>query len=77
MKKIVIRGMSCGHCVAAVTKALRGIEGIVDVTVDLERGEATYSETTPVDSGTVRDRIREAGYDVDREESFDGIEKNR
>lgn len=64
MKKITIRGMSCGHCVAAVTKALREIEGITDVTVDLERGEATFSETHPVDPGIVRERIKKAGYDV-------------
>ena len=72
MKKISISGMSCGHCVAAVTRALQEIEGVADVTVDLARGEATYRETSPVDPGTVRDRIRKAGYDVTGEETFNG-----
>lgn len=65
MKKIRVSGMSCGHCVAAVTKVLREIDGITDVTVDLEKGEATYEETHPVDPESVRDRIKKAGYDVE------------
>ena len=40
MTTIKIRGMSCQHCVMAVTKALGGIDGIKDVRVDLEKGEA-------------------------------------
>ena len=40
MARIKIRGMSCQHCVMAVKKALGGIDGIKDVSVDLEKGEA-------------------------------------
>ncbi len=47
MKTIKIKGMSCQHCVKAVTKALSEIAGIKDVTVDLERGEASFDETSP------------------------------
>ena len=42
-------GMSCQHCVMAVTKALGVIEGIKDVRVDLQKGEATFTEEKPVD----------------------------
>ncbi len=38
MEKIKVQGMSCQHCVMAVTKALGGIDGIRDVKVDLEKG---------------------------------------
>jgi len=38
MPTIKIKGMSCQHCVSSVSKALADIEGIVDVTVDLEAG---------------------------------------
>jgi len=64
MKKIRIQGMSCNHCVMAVTKALTGIEGIQDVQVDLKTGEATFEETAPVDPEVIKRRISEAGYDV-------------
>ena len=64
MTKIKIKGMSCNHCVMAVNKALKEIEGIKDVKVDLEKGEATFEEAKPVDMNIVRERIKKAGYEV-------------
>jgi copper chaperone len=64
MTTIKIRGMSCKHCVMAVTKALSGIDGIKDVKVDLDRAEATFSEEKPIDMKIVRDAIVKAGYEV-------------
>lgn len=64
MKTIKIKGMSCNHCVMAVTKALNGIEGIKDVKVDLEKGEATFDEARPVDMAIISEQIEKAGYGV-------------
>jgi copper chaperone len=64
MATIQIKGMSCNHCVMAVTKALGGIDGISNVKVDLARGEASFDEAKPVDRAVIRERIRKAGYDV-------------
>lgn len=64
MKNIKIKGMSCQHCVMAVTRALEAIEGIRDVRVDLNNGTATYQEDKPVTSDVVAAAIRKAGYDV-------------
>lgn len=65
MTKIKIKGMSCNHCVAAVTKALNEIEGIQEVKVDLSKGEATFEEMRPVDMSIVRDAVKKAGYEVE------------
>jgi copper chaperone len=35
-----ITGMSCGHCVRAVTSALESVAGVESVAVDLELGRA-------------------------------------
>jgi len=64
MKRIRIEGMSCQHCVAAVTAALESIEGIIDVRVDLEAQEATFEEKIPVDLDTIREKIEDEGYEV-------------
>lgn len=64
MPTIKIQGMSCQHCVMAVTKALAGIEGVTDVRVDLKTGEASYTETKPVDRAVIRERLQKAGYEV-------------
>ncbi len=64
MKTIKIKGMTCRHCVMAVTKALSGIDGVREVKVDLETGMATFEEEKPVDMGVIRERVKKAGYDV-------------
>jgi copper chaperone len=64
MATVKIKGMSCNHCVMAVTKALMEIDGVEDVRVDLAKGEATFHEAMPVDMGMVKGQIKKAGYDV-------------
>jgi copper chaperone len=64
MATVKIKGMSCNHCVMAVTKALGGIEGVQNVKVDLARGEASFDEEKPVDRAVVAERIRKVGFDV-------------
>ena len=64
MKTIKIKGMSCNHCVMAVTRVLRDIDGLRNVKVDLKSGEATFDEIEPVDMEDITERIKKAGYDV-------------
>ena len=64
MSTLKIEGMSCMHCVAAVTKALSAVDGVKEVVVDLERGEATFQEAQPVDSAALTEAIEKAGYRV-------------
>lgn len=64
MKSIKIKGMSCQHCVMAVTKALNAVDGVKNVQVDLKTGTATYEETKPVDAKVVAAAVKKAGYDV-------------
>ena len=42
MASVKIKGMSCQHCVASTTKALEAIDGITNVRVDLDQGQAHY-----------------------------------
>ncbi len=61
--KIPISGMSCGHCVAAVRKALSSVPG---VTVhDVQIGSATIELDPAVATlASVESAIDAAGYDV-------------
>jgi copper chaperone len=65
MPAIKIKGMSCGHCVASVTKALSNIAGIREVEVSLDKGEASYNESYPVEKNDIRKAIEEIGYEVE------------
>lgn len=40
MLRLKVEGMTCDHCVMAVTKALQRVPGVERVEVSLERGEA-------------------------------------
>ena len=64
MPTIKVKGMSCQHCVASVTKALSEIEGITDVQVSLEKGEATFNENNPVAKDKIKDAISGIGFEV-------------
>ena len=64
MTTIKIKGMSCDHCVRAVSKVLNSIEGIKNVKVDLAKGEATFIEEKPVDVNMIKEQIKKAGYEV-------------
>jgi copper chaperone len=64
MAIIKIKGMSCEHCVKSVTRALDEIDGVKNVKVSLEKGEAVFDEEKPVDMGKVKENIEKAGYEV-------------
>jgi len=48
----------------AVQKALSGIDGVKNVQVDLQKGEATFDEAAPVDLNRIREAVQKAGYQV-------------
>jgi copper chaperone CopZ len=57
-------GMTCGHCVDAVTEEVSAVPGVTAVDVDLASGGLTVTSTEPVDEGAVRAAVEEAGYEV-------------
>jgi len=38
--KLAVSGMTCAHCVTAVTRALRSVPGVESAQVSLEQGQA-------------------------------------
>jgi copper chaperone CopZ len=59
-----VTGMTCGHCVTAVTTELSGIVGVTDVQVDLESGQATVTSDEPLEPEVVAAAVTEAGYQL-------------
>ena len=57
-------GMTCGHCVNAVTEEVSVVPGVTTVDVDLASGSLTVTSTEPVDGDAVRAAVEEAGYQV-------------
>ena len=64
-----INGMTCGHCVQAVTSELTQTKGVHDVAVELVpdgTSRVTVTSEQPLDDATIRAAIDEAGYAVAR-----------
>ena len=59
-----VTGMSCQHCVDAVTAEVGRITGVEQVQIDLTTGAVTVTSTVPLAVSAVRDAVDEAGYDL-------------
>lgn len=57
-------GMSCQHCVDAVTAEVGRLAGVEQVDVDLAAGAVTVTSAAPLDLHEVRAAVDEAGYDL-------------
>lgn len=56
-----VPGMSCGHCVEAITGEVGKVEGVTDVSVDLDTKLVTVAGG---DHDAIVAAIDEAGFDV-------------
>ena len=62
--KLIIEGMSCGHCVKHVKEALEEIDTVQNVDVNLENKTATFDSNISIDEGKIKFAIEDAGYEV-------------
>ena len=66
IKKVInIEGMSCSHCVKAVTDAVKPLKGVKSVEVSLEKKQADVEyDDTLLSLETIKAAIEDQGYDV-------------
>ena len=58
-----VSGMTCSHCVAAVSSAVGNVPGVSSVEVDLDSGSVAVRGEA-LDDELVRSAVSEAGYEV-------------
>ena len=63
-KTLKIEGMMCAHCQKHVHDALAKMDGVTDVTVDLEGGKADVKATHDISEADFRKVIEDAGYEL-------------
>lgn len=59
-----IIGMTCAHCVSAVSKELAALPGVRGVEVDLSAGTATVTSDSVLPPDEIRNAVDEAGYEL-------------
>jgi len=60
-----VSGMTCSHCVSAVTEEVSALPGVSAVDIDLNAGgesRVTVISTAPLPQDAVRAAVDEAGY---------------
>ena len=62
----LVEGMTCDHCVNAVTGELSAVPGVTEVHVDLATKRAVVTGSD-LDDAALMAAIDEAGYDSERE----------
>jgi len=64
MPEFKVKGMSCQHCAAAVTRAVASLPGVSNVKVDLAGGRVSYEGIAPIPREDLARVIRTAGCEV-------------
>ena len=63
-KTMKIEGMMCGHCEAAVKKALEAVDGVASAEVSHTSGIAVVTLSKPVDSAVLKKAVEDKDYKV-------------
>ena len=64
MPEITVKGMSCGHCVAAMTKAMESLPGVSQVQVDLAGGRVSYECAASIPREHLDRVVKAAGFEL-------------
>jgi copper ion binding protein len=59
-----VNGMTCGHCVRAVSDEVAKVPGVHRVDVDLGAGEVTVAAENAVEQTQIAAAVEEAGYEL-------------
>ena len=62
MYELQVEGMTCNHCVAAVTRSVKEIDAGAKVDIDLATRKVRIDSTAHVDD--IKSAVTEAGYEV-------------
>jgi copper chaperone len=59
-----VSGMTCAHCVHAVSEEVGKLVGVHAVDVELSSGKVTVTSSAPLAAGAVAAAVDEAGYEL-------------
>lgn len=66
MPNILVKGMHCGNCSNAVTKAILTVSGVKNASVDLASSTATWEnadDSAPANVEAIKEAILAVGFD--------------
>ncbi len=64
--RLKVKGMTCDHCVMAITGAIQEIDPKADVEIDLDSGNVAVASDRIADEEEIIRIIENEGYEVER-----------
>jgi copper ion binding protein len=61
---LIVQGMTCNHCVMSVTRALRALDGVTSVEVDLQTKRVEVEHEASVERARLGAAIEAVGFEV-------------
>lgn len=61
---LTVTGMTCEHCVRAVTEEISALAGVEHIEIDLPSGAVIVRSSSPLGDEDLRAAVEEAGYEV-------------
>jgi copper chaperone len=62
--ELEVEGMHCGNCEQTIQRAVGSLQGVSTVKADHQARQVIIEGTSPIDAGSVRAAIAEAGFTV-------------
>ncbi|MCM3238225.1 copper chaperone CopZ [Heyndrickxia oleronia] len=63
---LTVNGMSCGHCVNSIEGSVGKLNGVKNVSVDLDNGKVQVKfDSNVVSLNEIKETIDDQGYDVE------------
>ncbi|GIV98365.1 MAG: copper-binding protein [Herpetosiphonaceae bacterium] len=75
VERFNVPGVSCNHCVQAISKEVGAVPGVKKVEVGLQDKVVTVEHEGSVSREAIIDAINEAGYDVSPYDSTIGLQQ--
>ena len=63
---VTVSGMTCDHCINAVTEELMKLSEVTDVKIQLDSGTVDIESDSELNPALIESAIQEAGYEVKR-----------
>ena len=63
IKQVIgVDGMSCSHCAKKVENSLKEVDGVIKVSVNLDKKEVIITSKFEIDASLLRKKIEDLGY---------------
>lgn len=63
VKQVInVDGMSCSHCAKKLENSLKEIDGVIKVSVNLDKKEVIITSKFEIDANLLRKKIEDLGY---------------